>query len=341
MPTKRIKPPVFFLLAGLLLIAGCGRLPAPAPADPDLVIFTSQEEAVYEPIIKEYQERSGLNIRIISGTSRDLQEQLREDTLSGYCDVVFGISASTLEYHQDRWEPYTCRSAAALIPAFTASASGWTPFSAASLVIIYNTRVVTYRELPTGWQSLLEPRWKGRIAYMNPETSDICSAALAAAMHTSEQPLEYLADLAANLDYRTFDSLDAVTQAVTDGRCSIGVTLEETAELLRREGADVDYISPESGGCFYLNGSAVVENCRNPEAARSFIDFTVGSDAQYILTDSLNRRPVRGDIAPPAGLTPLSRPASRPLDAAQIEQTRTTALTVWRQLFEAHLDERR
>lgn len=336
MQSKRIKLPVILLLAGLLLIAGCRRQSEPTlPNTPDLVIFTSQDETVYAPIIKEYQERSGLNIQVKKGTVQELQQQIEANTLADYCDVVFGIDAAALVYNQDRWEPYTSQSAAQLTAGFTSSASQWTPFSVTSLVIIYNTRVVTYRELPTNWNSLLEPRWRGRIAFMNPEISDTYLSALAAAMYASDHPSVYLAEFAANLGYQTFNSLAAVTQTVTDGRSSVGVTMEETAEQLLRDGADVDYIFPAGENFIYLDGSAVILGCRNPEAARIFIDFTVSRDVQHILAADLNRRPVRSDIMQPLGLMPISQLPEGTLDMEQA-RNKTAALTEWRELFDTH-----
>lgn len=340
MPFNRIKP-LFFLPAVFWLIAGCHRQTEPVlPPVPDLVIFTTQEEGVYAPVIKEYQERTGLHIQVNKGTFREMQQQIQETTLAGYCDVVFGIDAAALEYYQDCWEPYTSQSAAALTAGFTSAAARWTPFSVISLVIIYNTRVVTYRELPTDWNNLLEPRFKGRIAFMDPEMSDSWLIALTTAMYASNQPAQYLTAFAANLNYQTFQSPAEVTQAVADGRCSVGVTLEETAEQLLREGADVDYIFPASQSCLRLNGSAVVLGCQNPEAAQAFIDFTVSSDVQHILSGSLNRRPVREDIAPPKGLNPICRLPESTLDPAQTEHI-TAALTAWQQLFKTLPDERR
>lgn len=336
MPKNRITPPVILLLAVILLIAGCHRKSETIPSNaPDLVIFTGQDVTVYAPIIKEYQERSGLNIQVISGTFHELQLQLEEQPPSGYCDVVFGLDAAALEYNKEYWEPYESQSAAALTFGFTSPASRWTPFSVTSLIIIYNTRVVTYRELPTNWNSLLEPRWRDRIAFMNPEISDVYLSALTTAMYAADRPFEYLAELAANLGYQTLDSPDAVTQAVSDGRCFVGITMEETAESLLRDGADIDYIFPDGESSIYLDGSAVVLGCRNPEEARAFIDFTVSSDVQHILAAHLYRRPVRGDVAPPLGLLPVDRLPEGALDREH-QGYKTTVLTEWRQLMETH-----
>lgn len=46
---------------------------------------------------------------------------------------------------------------------------------------------MTYRELPTGWDSLLEPRWKGRVAVPDPLKSDMAASVLTEAAKNSEK----------------------------------------------------------------------------------------------------------------------------------------------------------
>ncbi|MGL5435228.1 MAG: extracellular solute-binding protein [Lachnospiraceae bacterium] len=343
MSLNRFITYIFPLTLAIFLTAGCQHQTEPAitPAQPDLVVFTSQEETVYKPVLKEYQERSGLNIRIISGTFQDLQLMLEEGTLAQTCDVVFGINAATLESNREHWEAYSSSSAAALDSELVPKYNTWTPFSTVPLVIMYNTKVVTYRELPEDWSSLLEPRWRGRIAFMDPEVSDIYATSLVVAMYASGEPDSYLENLAANLEYQTYGTLPEVNHAVSDGRCSIGVTLEKTAESLRREDNDIDYIYPESGTCVFLDGSAVISGCNNPAAARSFLDFTVNTDTQNILVTDLGRRSVRSDIAPPSGLKPISQLNVYSIQPGQLSDALTPTLKKWHALIDRYSQEGR
>lgn len=44
----------------------------PMPVEPDLVVYTAQEEAVCEPVIKEFEERTDLLVRVEYGSSEGL-----------------------------------------------------------------------------------------------------------------------------------------------------------------------------------------------------------------------------------------------------------------------------
>lgn len=343
MHDRSIKAYLLSLLLGVFIITGCRQQANPATEEtvPELVIFTSQEAAVYKPIIKEFQERSGVAVRVISGSFQDLQEMIADDSLNDTCDVVFGIPFAALETNQECWDPYVSEAAAFLAGDFVSAAGTWTPFSAVPMVIMYNTKVVTYREVPDDWRSLLEPRWQGRIALIDPRLSDLHATALAVAMDTADEPITYIEHLTANLDYYTYDSLAEVNQAVSDGRCSVGLTLETAAELLRQETDDIDYIYPDSGTCLYLDGSAIVAGCQNTGAARSFLDFTVHVDAQRILVTNLNRRSVRTDIAPPSGLKPISQLNIYTIEPEQLAAARTLVLDEWRFLMDTHQNEGR
>ena len=61
------------LLVCLLLLTGCGRADTQdvssfAPAEGDrLVIFTSHNETIYEPILKEFEQRTGIWVELETG----------------------------------------------------------------------------------------------------------------------------------------------------------------------------------------------------------------------------------------------------------------------------------
>ena len=199
---------------------------------------------------------------------------------------------------------------------------------------MYNTNVVTYRELPVGWESLLEPRWKGRVAFVDPEVSGIGGFALAAAHITGPDQEDYVKKLAENLDFQTLQSLNQVNEGILDGRYSVGVTSEEAAQALRVDGADVDYIYPEEGTVVVVDGTAIRRGCVHEEAARQFLEFTISRDAQEILVSDLNRRSVRRDVAPLEGLVPMAKLPIISAGLKELSSEKEEALTEWRQVME-------
>lgn len=332
--------------AGLLLAAAaaaaaftaCRSAPAPAvlAREADLVVYTAQEEAVYEPVIKEFQERTGYRVEVREGTSRELQERLSAQQKGPEWDVIFGVGIETLEESKGFLQPYESSSAELINDLFRSRDHSWTSFSALPLVIMYNTNVVTYRELPEGWMSLLEPRWKGRIAFLDPVKSDMYSNALVTAVETCAGEEAYLQRLMGNLDYRTLDSISEVNSGIVDGRYSLGVTLEESAQALRLGGADVDYIYPREGTSALPDGTAIVKGGRHLQAAEEFLDFTVSRDVQQMLVTNLNRRSVRADVPPLSGLDPISRLKLVTMDLKVLSGEKAAVMARWNRLMKEY-----
>ena len=249
-------------------------------------------------------------------------------------DLVFGAGVETLEQFSDQWLFCENPQTESIIQEFASPDQTWTSFSALPLVIMYNTNVVTYRELPVGWESLLEPRWKGRVALVDPEVSGIGGFALAAAHITGSDPEDYVKKLAENLDFQTLQSLNQVNEGILDGRYSVGVTSEEAAQALRVDGADVDYIYPEEGTVVVVDGTAIRRGCAHEEAAKQFLEFTISRDAQEILVSDLNRRSVRRDVAPLEGLVTMAKLPIISAGLKELSSEKEEALTEWKQVME-------
>ncbi|MDL2301279.1 extracellular solute-binding protein [Lachnospiraceae bacterium OttesenSCG-928-D06] len=296
-----------FLLCGLLLLSGCGQnnLQNPPSKAPELRIYTYQEESVYSPIIKEYQERTGILVEVINGSYKELKEYILADNLSQICDVVFGADAALFEQTPSSFSPYTSEEAGNISPIYSSKSGLWTGFSVRPIVIMYNTRVVTYREVPEGFHNLLDTKWKGQIAFMNPALDDVFAFTLTASMHTQAAQNDFVYKLAENINYTVFDSLSSLNQAISEGRNFLGVTTEEKAVSIKSERGDVNYIYPSEGVCLLVDGSAIAVGCENLSNAQNFIDFTASKDAQYFLTSTLGRRSIRDDVPPPASLDAL------------------------------------
>ena len=335
-----------FILMGIsaFALASCaGQKPASAaaPASPGLIVYTAQEKDVYEPIIKEFEERTNLTVRVETGSSEAMLRRLEEgraETAGEKApdwDVVFGIGAEVLEQGAEYWEPLQSAQADMIDKTFQLDGERenkkWAAFSARPLVIMYNTNVVTYRELPEGWNSLLEPRWRGRIAFGDPNRSDIYAEALAAAV---EEAPEGLAEFMSNLEYKVLNDSSEVNEAIAEGRYSLGVTLEGSAQALLSAGAYIDYVYPREGTAVLLDGTAVAAGCANPAAAREFVEFTLSRDVQRILVSDLNRRSVRRDVPPRRGLSPIDRLPLVEVNFGELSERKQNILKQWNAIMD-------
>lgn len=288
----------------LLLLAGCGNageLAAFAPDDAErLVIYTSHKEEVYGPIVKEFQQRTGIWVEAVTGGSGELLERIAMESDAPACDLMFGGGVESLAAYEDCFEPCTPAGVEFLRGVGLSADSLWTPFSSLPLVLIYNTRLVSEGEV-TGWADLLDPHWKGRIAFADPTVSGSSyTAALTLFSCIEGEDWEILAKLVANLDGGALSDSGDVVESVRSGSRCIGVTLEETA--LKQRSPEVGIVYPAEGTSAVPDGCALIKGARHPENARAFLDFVLDRDVQELLVSDLSRRSVRTDVHAPEDL---------------------------------------
>ena len=290
----------------LLALSGCAGgtdVSGFAPGEGErLVIYTSHKEEVYGPIVKEFQQRTGIWVEVVTGGSNELLERIAMEAEGGQpaCDLMFGGGVESLAAYEDCFEPCTPEGVENLRGVGLSEEGLWTPFSSLPLVLIYNTRLVSEGEL-TGWADLLDPRWKGRIAFADPTVSGSgYTAALTLFSCIEGDDWDILAALVDNLDGGALPDSGDVVESVRSGSRYIGVTLEETA--LKQLSPEVAIVYPAEGTSAVPDGCALIKGARHPENARAFLEFVIGRDVQELLVSDLSRRSVRTDVHAPEDL---------------------------------------
>ena len=162
-----------------------------------------------------------------------------------------------------------------IYPSYRCAGGSWTAFSVLPVVLIYNPVLVRMNP-PEGWSSLLDPAWRGRIAFTSPAVSGSSYTALATLLQALPQgDGDVLSAFFDNLQGRALPDSGAVVGAVADGTCVIGITLEETARKAVQAGSDIAILYPQEGTSAIPDGMAVVAGCAHRENARRFIDFAL------------------------------------------------------------------
>lgn len=298
------------LLLLVLLLAGCSgqtgqESPAYVPEEENrLMIYTSHKEEVYAPIVKEFEERTGIWVQVVTGGTTELLEHIAGGDTD--CDLMFGGGIDSIYAYKDCFEPYVSRRMENVAPRFI-NGDICTPFSSLPVVLIYNPKLL-YVNPPTGWSSLLDEAWKGKIAFADPLVSGSSYTALCTMIQALQgEPADIIDAFVENLDGNVLDSSGLVISAVAEGNCYIGVTLEETALKAVRAGYDIAMVYPEEGTSDLPDGAAVIAGCAHRENARLFIDFLLSSDVQDRLGTSFCRRSVREGAALPDGCGEMTR----------------------------------
>lgn len=326
------------LCALLLFLSACGARQDPQVSSlaPDeahrLTVYTSHKEEVYGPIVKEFEERTGIWVQVVTGGSNELLERISAEAETPVCDVMFGGGVESLMTYAGSFEPYTCSGADSLKQGLRPEGDTWTPFSSLPVVLIYNTKLVSPGAV-TGWADLMDSRWQGRIAFADPTVSG--SSYTAAMTMLSCLPGDnwtLLEQFVKNLDGNILTDSGDVVSAVAVGSCYIGVTLEETALKRQAQGANIAIVYPEEGTSNLPDGAALVAGAPHGENARLFLEFTQSEDVQALVVNDFARRSVRADVADRDTLPPESELHIIDYDITWASESKEEFLRRWTEL---------
>ena len=310
-----------FAAAGMLV--SCARS-AKTPNEArgaELVVYSAHPEELVRLVVTEFRERTGLSVRLVQGGTGELLRRIRAETEGEAAtgDVLWGGGAESLEANSDLFDPYSSPEAAAVPPQYKAADGTWIGFSVLPMVIVYNRRLLPEDRAPKSWGDILHPRFAGRIAYADPETSGSAYTILKIA--TASISRRRLGEAAAalfadSLDGRVLGESTQVIPSVASGENLVGLSFENAAAEMTGTGAEIGIVYPADGTSAVPDGVAIIRGSLRRAAAERFVDFVLSSDVARVLSGRFGRRPARADLPPPDGLPSLAALPLLPYDIA-------------------------
>ena len=326
----------------ILLFSSCGRrtegemLKAPAE-DKRLLIYTSHKEELWKPIVKEFEERTGIWVEVVSGGTNLLLEEIAEKKGEVDADLFFGGGVESLNAFSDYFIPYEAKGIEEVDPQFRSATDVWTPFSALPVVLIYNEKLLSPEEFGS-WKDLLDPKYKGKIAMANPAHSASAFTGLLSfekavqeemdSTEGSDGDKEILPRIAKQLDGKEYADSGEVPEAVADGSKLVGITLEETALKYMAKGKNIGIVYPKEGTTVVPDAGAILKGAKHLENAQKFLDFSISKDCQNILQKRFHRRAVLKSMAG-EGEPSLLEIKRLSYDVPKISAERNRVLTDW------------
>ena len=307
---RLIRAVTRFLVAGaaMLLLSSCAGTERKravseisakynVPEEKQLVVYTSHKEEVYLPIIKEFEDRTGIWVDIHSGGTSQMFSEVRDISETGGCDIMFGGGIESYKAQKDLFMPYETEEKEILDAGYLDADNYYTPFTELPIVFVYNKKLVSYSEIPISWDSLFNERWKGQIAFADPGKSGTSYTIISTMEQIFDQePKSLVPRFYDQLDGRILSSSGDIIPKVADGTYLVGITLEETARKAMDQGYDIAAVYPEDGTSAVPDGCAIVRNAAHSYNAGRFIDFVVSYDVQKYAMNSFHRRSVRTDL---------------------------------------------
>jgi iron(III) transport system substrate-binding protein len=274
------------------------------------VVYCPHPIEFINPIVQEFEVETGVKVEVVTAGTGELLTRIKSEKNDPRGDVMWGGGRASMETYKPFFEPYSSVNRPYLMAQYLDAGDFYSPFTIMPTVFMYNTNLMLADEAPKAWADLLNPKWKGRIAFADPAKSSSSFEALVTMLFAMGYGLPdngwgYARQFIANLDGKILSGSSTVYRGVADGEYELGVTFEEPVANYLKQGAPVGIVYPSEGTVVEADGVAVIKGSKNSKNARLFVDFVTSKKVQTKIAKDLDRRSCRRDVPPATGLLDL------------------------------------
>jgi len=310
----------FMLLLG---VAGCDAGDGEAsksPAADEVVVYCSVDIAFAEPILAEFQRRTGITVHrqfdTEAGKTWGLVNKLIAERKAPRADVwwsseIFGTMCLAADGLLSPHEPDTADD----IPKQYRDPAGlWTAFGLRGRVLAYDPKRTKPEELPRRWCDMADPKYKGRFAFADPRFGTTRGhMATLLALWGRTAMVQFYEGLRAN-DLRRADGNSHAVLLLTRGMVDFVATDTDDVIVAQRRGDSVAMLYPDMDspdgmrrvpGTLWMPCSvAMVKGASHEDAGRKLVNYLVSEEIERRLFASDSRNvPVRPALRQRLGAT--------------------------------------
>lgn len=284
-----------FAVVAITGLIAC-RSPEPAQnADRTVTVYVSTDRVFSEPVLREYERRSGVRVNAVYDTeetkSTGLANRLLAEKARPQADVFWSnepVRTLVLKA-RDVLAPYRSPSAEGIPMALIDPDGYWTGFSARMRVIAYNTTAVKAEGAPQSVFDLADPKWKGQVAMADPRFGSTSFHVAALYVLAGDETMDdFFRRLKAN-EVRIVDGNSVVRDLIARGEVKVGLTDTDDVNVAIENGQPVGMVLPDKGGLgvpVMPNMVSLIANAPHPEDARKLIDYLLSADVERQLARS-------------------------------------------------------
>lgn len=294
---------ILFILMAVFFLSGCTKTDE---VQTDLVVYSPHPIDFITGLVNNFENDTGLHVTIVQMGTGEILNSLALDTDNPECDVLWGGSLSSVASAANLFEDYTTPNEEHFADNYRNREGMFTRFSDIPSVIMVNRNLLGDISVE-GYEDLLNPELKGKIAFADPNLSSssfehIINMLYAMGNGDPENGWNYVQAFLKNLDGRLLSSSRNVYQGVSDGTFAVGLTFEEGGANYAETDDNISLIYMKEGVVFTADGLYIRKGTAHQEQARFFVDYMTDNAVQTYISQVLNRRTVRNDVEIKASL---------------------------------------
>ena len=287
-----------------------------------VVVYTAHEESIINALVPMFEKDTGIKVEYVKLASGDVIKRAKAEAGNPQADVIWSIGGEQLEAENAILQAYQPKDWDKIAPVYKVG-TNWLAYTGIMNVFIVNTKMLKPNQYPQKWTDLTDARFKKSISSARADKSGSAYMQLAnvISIYGNDKGWDVYTGIMKNMVIST--SSGAVPKFVNDGEQAVGITLEDNAFRFVQGGGPVAIVYPTDGTVAPADGMAILKGAPNLANAKIFIDWCLSKPVQELLVKAMARRPVRSDVASPAGLPAMTEIKTIPYDFGWASKNKT------------------
>lgn len=305
-----------------------------ASAKEEVVVYSARKEHLIKPLFDLYTQKTGVEVKYITGKAGALLERLKAEGANSPADVFITVDAGNLWQAAEEGvlQPVSSDELNANVPANLRDPEGrWFGLSVRARTIVYNTDTKAGNEL-TSYENLAKPVWKGRLVLRT--SKKVYNQSLVASLiaeHGVEEAEAIVDGWVQNLAVAPFSNDTKALEAVAAGIGDAAIVNTYYFGRLMKKKPELPlaifWPNQESSGVHMnVSGAGITTNAKNKDGALKLITWLSGEEAQAQFAGLNMEYPVNVNVAVDPVVEKWGKFKGNPMNVAKYGELQVSAI---------------
>ncbi len=281
-------------------------------ANDSLVLYSGRSESLVGPLIEQFKEKTGIDVRIRWGKTSELAATILEEGQNSPADVFYAQDPGGLGALADQFTTLPDSILDKVNKQFRSPEEKWVGLSGRARVVVYNTEAIDPQELPTNVWGFTKDEWSGRIGWAPSNASFQVMVTAMRKQWGEEKTAQWLKAIKEK-DAIDYPKNTPIVEAAGSGEIDVGFVnhyylfrfLDERGEKFKARNHFLEGGGP--GSLIMVSGAGILSTAQNKENAITLINYLLSKEAQQYFANETFEYPLISEVETHPLLTPLEK----------------------------------